>query len=239
MTNSRFHKADTRGHANLNWLNSFHTFSFSNYYDPDRMNFGAIRVLNDDTVTKGMGFGTHSHENMEIISIPLSGDLEHKDSMGNSTVIKSGDIQIMSAGSGIKHSEYNHSKDSVVKFLQIWVIPNQKNVTPRYDQMTLNPIDSKNKLQQILSPNPDDEGVWIHQDAWFHLGSFDNNLETTYIVKKEGNGVYFFVINGSFTVNDQTLNTRDGLGIWDVNQFEIKSNSEESKVLIMEVPMKF
>jgi len=239
MTNSRFHKADTRGHANLNWLNSFHTFSFSNYYDPDRMNFGAIRVLNDDTVTKGMGFGTHSHENMEIISIPLSGDLEHKDSMGNSTVIKSGDIQIMSAGSGIKHSEYNHSKDSVVKFLQIWVIPNQKNVTPRYDQMTLNPIDSKNKLQQILSPNPDDEGVWIHQDAWFHLGSFDNNFETTYTVKKEGNGVYFFVINGSFTVNDQTLDTRDGLGIWDVNQFEIKSNSEESKVLIMEVPMKF
>ena len=239
MTNSRFHKADTRGHANLNWLNSYHTFSFSNYYDPDRMNFGAIRVLNDDTVTKGMGFGTHSHENMEIISIPLSGDLEHKDSMGNSTVIRSGDIQVMSAGSGIKHSEYNHSKDSVVKFLQIWVIPNQKNVTPRYDQMTLNPIDSKNKLQQILSPNPDDEGVWIHQDAWFHLGSFDNNLETTYIVKKEGNGVYFFVINGSFTVNDQTLDTRDGLGIWDVNQFEIKSNSEESKVLIMEVPMKF
>jgi hypothetical protein len=159
--------------------------------------------------------------------------------MGNSTIIKSGDIQVMSAGSGIKHSEYNHSKDSVVKFLQIWVIPNQKNVTPRYDQMTLNPIDSKNKLQQILSPNPDDEGVWIHQDAWFHLGSFDNNLETTYIVKKEGNGVYFFVINGSFTVNDQTLDTRDGLGIWDVNQFEIKSNSEESKVLIMEVPMKF
>jgi redox-sensitive bicupin YhaK (pirin superfamily) len=239
MTNSRFHKADTRGHANLNWLNSYHTFSFSNYYDPDRMNFGAIRVLNDDTVTKGMGFGTHSHENMEIISIPLSGDLEHKDSMGNSTIIKSGDIQVMSAGSGIKHSEYNHSKDSVVKFLQIWVIPNQKNVTPRYDQMTLNPIDSKNKLQQILSPNPDDEGVWIHQDAWFHLGSFDNNLETTYTVKKEGNGVYFFVINGSFTVNDQTLDTRDGLGIWDVNQFEIKSNSEESKVLIMEVPMKF
>jgi hypothetical protein len=239
MTNFRFHKADTRGHANLNWLNSYHTFSFSNYYDPDRMNFGAIRVLNDDTVTKGMGFGTHSHENMEIISIPLSGDLEHKDSMGNSTIIKSGDIQVMSAGSGIKHSEYNHSKDSVVKFLQIWVIPNQKNVTPRYDQMTLNPIDSKNKLQQILSPNPDDEGVWIHQDAWFHLGSFDNNFETTYTVKKEGNGVYFFVINGSFTVNDQTLDTRDGLGIWDVNQFEIKSNSEESKVLIMEVPMKF
>ncbi len=239
MTNFRFHKADTRGHANLNWLNSYHTFSFSNYYDPDRMNFGAIRVLNDDTVTKGMGFGTHSHENMEIISIPLSGDLEHKDSMGNSTVIRSGDIQVMSAGSGIKHSEYNHSKDSVVKFLQIWVIPNQKNVTPRYDQMTLNPIDSKNKLQQILSPNPDDEGVWIHQDAWFHLGSFDNNFETTYTVKKEGNGVYFFVINGSFTVNDQTLDTRDGLGIWDVNQFEIKSNSEESKVLIMEVPMKF
>lgn len=239
MTNFRFHKADTRGHANLNWLNSYHTFSFSSYHDPDRMNFGALRVLNDDTVAKSMGFGTHSHENMEIISIPLSGDLEHKDSMGNSTVIKSGDIQVMSAGSGIKHSEYNHSKDQVVKFLQIWIIPNQRNTTPRYDQITLNPIDSKNKLQQILSPNPDDEGVWIYQDAWFHLGSFDNNFETTYTLKKEGNGVYFFVINGSFTVNDHTLNSRDGLGIWDINQLDIKSNSEDARLLIMEVPMKF
>lgn len=239
MTHSRFHKANTRGHTNLNWLNSYHTFSFSGYQDADRMNFGALRVLNDDTVSAAMGFGTHSHENMEIISIPLSGDLEHKDSMGNSTIIKSGDIQVMSAGSGIKHSEYNHHKDQVVKFLQIWIIPNQRNTTPRYDQITLNPLDSQNKLQQILSPNPDDEGIWIQQDAWFHLGSFDKDYDSTYTLKKEENGVYFFVLNGSFTVNNQTLNSRDGLGIWDVNQFEIKSNSENARLLIMEVPMKF
>lgn len=239
MNHSRFHKANTRGHTNLNWLNSYHTFSFSGYQDADRMNFGALRVLNDDTVSAGMGFGTHSHENMEIISIPLSGDLEHKDSMGNSTIIKSGDIQVMSAGSGIKHSEYNHHKDQVVKFLQIWIIPNQRNTTPRYDQITLNPLDSQNKFQQILSPNPDDEGVWIQQDAWFHLGNFDNDIETQYNLKKESNGVYFFVLEGSFTVNNQTLNSRDGLGIWDVNQFEIKSNSENARLLIMEVPMKF
>ena len=239
MNHSRFHKANTRGHTNLNWLNSYHTFSFSGYQDADRMNFGALRVLNDDTVSAGMGFGTHSHENMEIISIPLSGDLEHKDSMGNSTIIKSGDIQIMSASSGIKHSEYNHHKDQVVKFLQIWIIPNLRNTTPRYDQITLNPLDSQNKFQQILSPNPDDEGVWIQQDAWFHLGNFDNDIETQYNLKKESNGVYFFVLEGSFTVNNQTLNSRDGLGIWDVNQFEIKSNSENARLLIMEVPMKF
>ena len=239
MNHSRFHKANTRGHTNLNWLNSYHTFSFSGYQDADRMNFGALRVLNDDTVSAGMGFGTHSHENMEIISIPLSGDLEHKDSMGNSTIIKSGDIQVMSAGSGIKHSEYNHHKDQVVKFLQIWITPNQRNTTPRYDQITLNPLDSQNKFQQILSPNPDDEGVWIQQDAWFHLGNFDNDIETQYNLKKESNGVYFFVLEGSFTVNNQTLNSRDGLGIWDVNQFEIKSNSENARLLIMEVPMKF
>lgn len=239
MIHSRLHKADTRGHSSGSWLNSYHTFSFSRYQEADRMNFGALRVLNDDTVSAGMGFGTHSHENMEIISISLSGDLEHKDSMGNSTVIKSGDIQVMSAGSGIRHSEYNHHKDQVVKFLQIWVIPNQRNTTPRYDQITLNPVDSQNKLQQILSPNPDDEGVWIQQDAWFHLGNFDTDMETQYTLKKEGNGVYFFVLSGSFTVNNQELDARDGFGIWDENKFNIQSTSENSQLLMMEVPMKF
>lgn len=180
MTNSILHKADTRGDANYGWLHSKHTFSFANYHNPERMHFGVLRVLNDDTVSGGMGFGTHPHENMEIISIPLEGDLEHKDSMGNTTVIRNGDIQVMSAGTGIYHSEYNKNKEQQVKFLQIWVLPNQRNVEPRYDQITLNPEDRKNKLQQILSPNPDDEGVWIYQNAWFHLGNFDKGFTTGY-----------------------------------------------------------
>ena len=176
MANTVLHKAETRGHANHGWLNSMHTFSFANYYNPDRMHFGALRVLNDDTVEAGMGFGKHPHDNMEIISIPLEGDLEHKDSMGNVSVIKHGDIQVMSAGTGIFHSEFNRNSDQITKFLQIWVIPNKKNVAPRYDQITLNIADRHNKLQQILSPNAEDEGVWIFQNAWFHLGEFDKGV---------------------------------------------------------------
>ena len=236
MENSVLHKANTRGIADLGWLNSYHTFSFSQYYDPNRMNFGMLRVLNDDTVAAGMGFGTHSHQNMEIISIPLEGDLEHQDSMGNKTVIKNGDIQVMSAGTGIQHSEYNKSKVSQVKFLQIWVVPNQQNVSPRYDQITLNPADRKNKLQQILSPNPEDEGVWIHQDAWFHLGQFDQDITTTYTIKKKGNGLYAFVLKGNVTINGQELNTRDGFGLWNIDIIEIKANSD-AEILLMEVPL--
>ncbi len=163
--NSIIHRAETRGHANHGWLDTHHTFSFANYYNPERMHFGVLRVLNDDRVAAGMGFGTHPHDNMEIISIPLEGDLEHKDSMGNVSVIKNGDIQVMSAGTGITHSEYNRNKNSEVRFLQIWVFPNKKNVTPRYDQITLKDSDRYNKFQQILSPYPEDEGVWIHQNA--------------------------------------------------------------------------
>ena len=172
MTNTTLHKANTRGNANHGWLQSFHTFSFGGYHNPQRMNFGVLRVLNDDTVAAGMGFGTHPHSNMEIISIPLEGDLEHKDSMGNTTVIHNGDIQIMSAGTGIEHSEYNKNKDAQVKFLQIWILPNKKNVTPRYQQTTLKKEDRKNKLQQVLSPNQNDEGIWIHQNAWFHIKDY-------------------------------------------------------------------
>lgn len=230
------HKSETRGHADHGWLNSFHTFSFANYHNPERIRFGVLRVLNDDTVQAGMGFGTHPHENMEIISIPLEGDLEHKDSMGNISVIRNGDIQVMSAGSGITHSEYNKNKDSLVKFLQIWVFPNKKNVTPRYDQITLNPEDRKNKLQQIVSPNADDEGVWIHQDAWFFLGSFDKDFSTEYYLKKPGYGIYIFVISGDITVESQELNKRDGFGIWDTNSINIKANSP-AEFLLMEVPM--
>ena len=236
MANTIIHKAATRGHANHGWLNSFHTFSFANYYDPERVHFGALRVLNDDTVEAGMGFGTHPHDNMEIISIPLEGDLEHKDSMGNVSVIKHGDIQVMSAGTGIHHSEYNKNKDSRVKFLQIWVFPNQKKVTPRYDQITLNLADRHNQLQQILSPNADDAGVWIHQNAWFHLGKFDKGVAKEYNLKAKGNGVYAFILSGDVTINGQSLNTRDGFGIWDVEKITIQADSD-AEFLLMEVPM--
>jgi redox-sensitive bicupin YhaK (pirin superfamily) len=237
MINTVLHKADTRGDANHGWLHSRHTFSFADYYDPERVHFGVLRVLNDDTVEAGMGFGTHPHDNMEIISIPLEGDLEHKDSMGTVSVIKHGDVQVMSAGTGITHSEYNKNKDRRVKFLQIWVIPNKLNVKPRYDQITLNVADRHNKFQQILSPNPDDEGVWIYQNAWFHLAQFDKGFGDDYEIKAKGNGVYVFVLSGDITINDQKLNARDGFGIWDIERFSVSSDAN-SEFLLMEVPMK-
>jgi len=236
MANIILHKADSRGYANHGWLKSYHTFSFANYFDAERVHFGALRVLNDDTVDAGMGFDTHQHKNMEIISIPLEGDLEHKDSMGTVAVIKKGDIQVMSAGAGVFHSEYNRNKDKLTKFLQIWVLPNKQNVTPRYDQITLNEADRHNKLQQIVSPNKEDAGVWIHQDAWFHLGKFDKGVSQNYTLKKSGNGVYVFVLSGTIAVDDQLLNTRDGLGIWNTNGFVIKADSD-AEFLLMEVPM--
>lgn len=237
MANTIFHPAASRGMANHGWLESRHTFSFANYYNPERMHFGVLRVLNDDSVTEGMGFGTHPHDNMEIISIPLEGDLEHKDSMGNLALIKNGDIQVMSAGKGITHSEYNKNKDKKVKFLQIWVFPNKKDVTPRYDQITLNVNDRTNKFQQILSPNPDDEGVWIHQNAWFHLGKFEKGLAINYKIKSQGNGVYAFILNGEATIEGQKMGYRDGFGIWDIDQLQITSEAENTEILLMEVPM--
>jgi quercetin 2,3-dioxygenase len=218
MENTILHKSETRGDANHGWLHSKHTFSFANYYNPERMHFGVLRVLNDDHVAAGMGFGTHPHDNMEIISIPLEGDLEHKDSMGNTTIIKNGDIQVMSAGTGIQHSEYN------------------KNVTPRYDQITLKLEDRHNKLQQILSPNASDEGVWIHQNAWFHLGKFDKGITKDYTIKGKGNGVYIFNLIGTLDVNGQLIETRDGYGIWDTEKITITANVD-SEFLLMEVPM--
>lgn len=236
MANTILHPADTRGDANHGWLHSKHTFSFANYYNPDRMHFGVLRVLNDDTVAAGMGFGTHPHDNMEIISIPLEGDLEHKDSMGNVAVIRNGDIQVMSAGTGITHSEYNKNKSQQVKFLQIWVFPNKRNVTPRYDQITLNPADRHNKLQQIVSPNPNDAGVWINQNAWFNLGNFDQNVSTEYTLNNKNNGLYVFNLSGNLEINGQTLNPRDGFGIWDTDKVSIKAQTN-AEFLLMEVPM--
>ncbi|MFK7936728.1 MAG: pirin family protein, partial [Saprospiraceae bacterium] len=190
---SVLHKANTRGHANHGWLNSHHSFSFANYRNPERMNFGVLRVLNDDVVAPGRGFGRHPHDNMEIISIPLSGNLEHKDSMGNVTTIKQGDVQVMSAGTGVYHSEYNQKKDEEVRFLQIWMFPNQRNVDPRYDQITLENNNLKNQLFQILSPSKDDDGVWVHQNSWWHMGQLEKGFCENYELRDQTNGVYFFV----------------------------------------------
>lgn len=230
------HRANTRGHANQGWLDSHHTFSFGNYYNPERMHFGVLRVLNDDEVAPGQGFGKHPHDNMEIISIPLEGDLEHKDSMGNVAVIRQGDIQVMSAGTGVFHSEFNKNADKPVRFLQIWVFPNKKNVEPRYDQVSLKNIETKNAFYQILSPNQDEQGVWIHQNAWFHLGNFDENKSETYRLKTKANGVYVFVLEGKIEVEGQKLKKRDGFGIWETEDFTLISKNS-SKVLLMEVPM--
>ena len=236
MSKQILHLAASRGHANHGWLDSKHSFSFANYYNPERMQFGVLRVLNDDTVAAGMGFGKHAHDNMEIISIPLAGDLEHADSMGNTTVIKNGDIQVMSAGTGITHSEYNKNKDQEVKFLQIWIFPNKQNVAPRYDQITLNLADRHNQLQQIISPNENEEGVWIHQNAWFHLAKFDQYFTSEYTMKDPLNGLYIFNLSGQVQINDQILHPRDSYGIWETNNIRIKAITE-SEFLIMEVPM--
>jgi len=236
MINSVLHKAETRGNADHGWLHSRHTFSFANYYNPQRNHFGALRVLNDDIVDAGMGFGTHPHDNMEIISIPLEGDLEHRDSMGNVSVIKVGDVQVMSAGTGIYHSEYNKNKDRPVKFLQIWIFTNKKNATPRYGQITLDPAGRVNNLQQILSPDPDDAGVWIYQDAWFHLGKFDSGVGAEYTLKRRGNGVYAFILSGNVNINGQLLEPRDGFGIWDTESLSILAETD-AEFLLMEVPM--
>lgn len=230
------YKADSRGHADHGWLKSFHTFSFAGYQNPDRMHFGALRVLNDDFVEGGNGFGRHPHDNMEIISIPLSGSLAHSDSMGNSGTISPNEIQVMSAGTGVAHSEYNASETEAVKFLQIWLFPNKQNVTPRYDQIKIDPADRVNRFQQVISPNADDEGTWIHQDAWFHLADLDENISLDYQLKGEGNGVFVFVLEGEVKVGEEVLERRDAIGVSDVNGIQISAQAKSS-LLVMEVPM--
>jgi hypothetical protein len=236
MENFILHKASSRGHANHGWLNAYHSFSFASWYNPERIQFGMLRVLNDDTVAAGMGFGTHPHDNMEIITIPLEGDLAHKDSMGNAATIKTGDVQVMSAGTGIQHSEFNPNADLQTKLFQIWLFPKHRNVEPRYQQITLDSTKQKNEFAQILSPNEEDEGVWIHQDAWFYLSDFDKDFAKKLALKKEGNGFYIMNIEGEIEVNGEKLEKRDAIGIWETNEIEIKANSD-SRFLIMEIPM--
>jgi redox-sensitive bicupin YhaK (pirin superfamily) len=222
-------------------LDTYHTFSFANYYDPNRIHFGALRVVNDDIVTGGEGFGTHPHDNMEIVSIPLYGDLEHKDSMGHTEVIKAGEVQVMSAGSGITHSEYNANEDRPVNFFQIWVFPDKKNVEPRYDQRAFDFIHNKNKLVQIVGPKDDQENtaLWIHQNAWFSTGTFDKGTVSDYQIKKKGNGVFAMVVEGEFTVAGQKLYHRDALGIWDTDYAGITADSDNARILLIDVPMEF
>ena len=226
-----YHAADSRGDANHGWLKSKHTFSFANYHNPERMGFGALRVINDDFVIAGQGFGKHSHRDMEIISIPLSGKLGHGDNIGNNGIIETGEIQVMSAGTGITHSEMNADDHEAVSFLQIWVIPNKMNAEPRYQQIRMDELMKPNAFNQILSPNSDDAGVWIHQDAWFSMGDFDKGVTETYQLKNPNNGVYIFVISGKVVINGNTLDTRDGLGFWDTKNFTMD--------VLMEVPINF
>ncbi|PPK88017.1 hypothetical protein CLV84_0980 [Neolewinella xylanilytica] len=234
-----YHAAGSRGHANHGWLNTYHTFSFAGYRDPERMHFGVLRVLNDDEVAGGRGFGGHPHDNMEIVSIPLEGDLEHKDNMGNTTVIREGDIQVMSAGTGVVHSEKNKHADRPVKFLQIWVFPDRRDVAPRYDQVTIDPAGEADAWQTVLTSRDDAEPgtVWIHQDARFSIGKFAPGAETSYALRAADRGVYFFVLEGGAEVAGKQLGRRDGLGVTDTDALPVIAGSEGARILAMEVPL--
>jgi redox-sensitive bicupin YhaK (pirin superfamily) len=235
---SVLHKADTRGLADHGWLQSRHTFSFANYHDPERMGFGLLRVINDDIVQPSKGFDTHPHKNMEIVSIPISGELRHHDSMGNTQHIRAGEVQIMSAGTGITHSEYNRSDSELVAFLQIWVLPKFQNIEPRYGQQLFSCNDRKNKFQIVVSPDKDSNvsAVQINQDAWFSQGGFDIGQTGSYRIKREGNGMYFFVIEGAVTIADQQLQRRDGIGVEDATKIDFEV-AEDCQLLIIDVPM--
>lgn len=232
-----FHPEGSRGHANHGWLNAKHSFSFASWYNPDRVHFGALRVLNDDIVAGHAGFGKHPHDNMEIITIPLKGAIKHEDSMGNSSIIETGEIQVMSAGTGILHSEFNPSKEELNLF-QIWIFPNQQNVVPRYDQFKMNTAAMHNHFLQLVSPSKEDEGTWIHQDAWISMAKLEVGKSIDYTIKKEGNGVYFMLVDGEISISDQQLKQRDALGVWDTVTVSIQP-TQNSTIVAIEVPMAF
>lgn len=231
-----FHPANARGHADFGWLVSKHSFSFANYYDPMKNQFGALRVLNDDIVKGGMGFGTHPHDNMEIVSIPLYGALAHKDSTGRAEVIRTGDVQIMSAGSGIRHSEYNASATETVNFLQIWVLPKLLDIPPRYAQKTFDKAGRANQWQTVVSPDKNGEGVWINQDAYFSLANLQAGKSLDYAVQHAGNGMYLFVIEGAAQAAGQVLYKRDAIGVADVQNLTIQATAD-AELLLIEVPL--
>lgn len=230
------HRADTRGIAEHGWLKSFHTFSFSSYYNPERIHFGVLRVLNDDIVKPGSGFEEHTHDNMEIISIPLEGILTHKDSLGHISLIKPGDIQIMSAGSGIKHEEYNDDNTKTVNLLQIWIYPKQKDIQPEYQQKTFNPSDRENTIQQIISPFSENNGLHINQDAWISMGKLEKGMKTNYSIKKENNGLYIFMVEGDLNIEGLNLYKRDGIGISGTNKINLKALNN-CEFILFDIPM--
>lgn len=229
------HKANTRGHSQYDWLDSHHTFSFDRYYDPERIHFGALRVLNDDRVEAGEGFGTHPHKNMEIISIPLKGALQHGDSHNNSKVVRYGEIQTMSAGTGIYHSEMNHSSTEPVEFLQIWVLPRTHNTPPAYNDYDIHSLLKKNELATIVAPDGTAPATLL-QDTWFSMGEVEPGKTINYKMHQSGNGVYLFLIEGEVQVEGTDLSRRDGMGIYDTETFSIKT-TEQSHILLIEVPM--
>ncbi len=236
MNTKILYRGESRGHANHGWLNTYHTFSFAAYHNPERMNFGVLRVVNDDTVAAGRGFGTHPHDNMEIISIPTSGKLEHDDDMGHGGIIETGEIQAMSAGTGVRHSEFNPDQEKEAKFFQIWIFPDQLGYKPRYQQIKLKEEDRKNQWDQILSPNPDDKGVWIHQNAWFHRADLEAEKSLSYTLKDPSNGIFLMVMEGGIGIATEILNRRDAIGFWGEKDFEITAKTD-SQILIMEIPM--
>lgn len=237
MTHYILHKAENRGFADHGWLRANHSFSFAGYYHPERMHFGVLRVLNDDRVAPGMGFGTHPHDNMEIITIPLAGELRHRDSMGNSSLIQAGEIQVMSAGTGVQHSEFNASNDTELNLLQIWLYPNKRQVAPRYDQKVLKVWNEPGILHEVLAPYPSDNAVWIHQDAWFSMGIFPKDAVVDYALKRDTNGIYLFVLEGAVSLLGHDLKSRDAMGIQDTKEIKINVLADHTRMLIMDVPM--
>lgn len=233
-----YHSSASRGSANHGWLDAKHSFSFASWYNPDRIHFGALRVLNDDLVAPGGGFGTHPHDNMEIITIPLKGSIKHQDSMGNSSVVKAGEIQVMSAGTGVQHSEFNPSSTEALNLFQIWIFPNKRNVEPRYDQFEMDVTKMKNNFLQLISPDKNDDGTWIHQQAWISMAELDEHTSLNYKLRSQQNGVYFMIIEGSSSIANHALEQRDALGVWDTDSVEIHAKTL-SKVLAIEIPMEF
>ncbi|TGK22004.1 pirin family protein [Leptospira fluminis] len=229
------HKSETRGKVDYGWLKSKHTFSFGSYTDESRIHFGALRVLNDDTIAGGTGFPMHPHQDMEIITIPLEGAVEHKDSIGTNGVIRAGEVQVMSAGTGILHSEFNHSASEPLSLLQIWVIPEKRSVSPRYAQKTYSVEERKNRFQVVVSPDQNSESLWIHQNAWFSLGNLDAGVRLEYERKNKKGGVYAFLIGGKVQINGVDLLPRDGAGFALDDVLEVKA-LEDSELLLMDVP---
>ncbi len=231
------HEANTRGHADHGWLNAYHSFSFAGYHDPERVHFGALRVLNNDVVAAGTGFGKHPHDNMEIITVVLKGALEHQDSMGHTQAIRPGEVQVMSAGTGVTHSEYNHSKSESVELLQIWIFPDKRNVAPRYDQKMFEAAGRVNKIQQLVSSiDKDEAGLKIHSDTRISRVNLEAGREVEYILTDDKHGLYIFMIEGSATAGEQVLSRRDGYGISGEERVSLKANTD-SDILLLEVPM--